>query len=161
MLDHKVDSSLGCIGKLPAGPASLRRAVAPCCCLGVRVARPQLRAARSSLLRRHHGQHQRACSRGTRCRGPDETALGAQDAAVAGFREAVAAEQPFSLAMQLRSAGARAPVLRMVFRRAAPPCPADPLREMDLVAGRRLSQAALSCTPWLPCNPYVTETECW
>ncbi len=101
---------------------------------------------RSLFLRRHHGQQQRACSRDTRCRGPDETPLGAQDAAVAGFREAVAAEQPFSLAMQLRSAGARAPVLRMVFRRAAPPCPADPLREMDLVAGRRLSQAVVSCT---------------
>ncbi|KAK9834150.1 hypothetical protein WJX81_003157 [Elliptochloris bilobata] len=39
-----------------------------------------------------------------------------QDAAVAGFADAVANEQPFSLAMQLRSAGARAPVLHFVFR---------------------------------------------
>ena len=44
-----------------------------------------------------------------------------QEAAIAGYRDAVAHERPFSLAMQLRSAGARAPVLHFMFRRAANP----------------------------------------
>lgn len=43
----------------------------------------------------------------------------AQEAAQRGFRESVAKERSFSLAMQLRSAGPRAPVLQMVFRCAA------------------------------------------
>lgn len=44
-----------------------------------------------------------------------------QEAAIAGYRDAVAHERPFSLAMQLRSAGARAPVLHFTFRHAADP----------------------------------------
>ena len=46
-----------------------------------------------------------------------------QEAATAGFSDAIAYERPFSLAMQLRSAGARAPVLHFVFRCAFNPHP--------------------------------------
>lgn len=46
-----------------------------------------------------------------------------QEAAIAGFSDAIAHERPFSLAMQLRSAGARAPVLHFIFRRAVAPRP--------------------------------------
>ncbi len=42
-----------------------------------------------------------------------------QGAAQRGFKETVARERPFSLSMQLRSAGGRAPKLLLAFRCAA------------------------------------------